>query len=208
MYFYGTESQRYPSLTGPYSKFKEGETWVWQFRDLEEGNGEEMILMFATVANLHHLSKADVWYGDGTFKVCPKLFYQLYTIHKEVHGKILPLVFSLLPSKSKNYYRFMWTKLNELIVQKGIHPKLKEFRSDLGITPMKTLLESLSKILHQHASSTLLRLTGEKIQSLGLMELYTSNEDYSLLLRCFTALAFVPEARIIEYFKLVCESVP
>ena len=40
------------------------------------------------------------------------------------------------------------------------------------------------------------------------MELYTSNEDYSLLLRCFTALAFLPEARIIEYFKLLGESVP
>ena len=60
-----------------------------------------MILMFATAVNLHHLSKADVCYGDGTFKVCPKLLYQLYTIHTEVHGQILPLVFSLLPSKSK-----------------------------------------------------------------------------------------------------------
>ena len=40
------------------------------------------------------------------------------------------------------------------------------------------------------------------------MELYTSNEDYSLLLRCFTALPFVPEARIIKYFNLLCEPVP
>ena len=110
MYFYSTESQRYPSLTGPYAKTKEGETWVWQFRDLEEENGEEMFLMFATALNLYYLSKADVWYGDGTFKACPKLFYQLYTIHAEVHGQILPLVFSLLPSKSKKCYRFMWRK--------------------------------------------------------------------------------------------------
>ena len=94
--------------------------WVWQFRDLEEGNGEEMILMLATAANLHHLSNTDVWYGDG-----PKLFYQLYTIHAEVHGQILPLVFSLLPSKSKKCYRFMWTKLNELMAQNRMHPTLK-----------------------------------------------------------------------------------
>ena len=42
---------------------------------------------------------------------------------------------------------------------------------------------------------------------MGLKELYTSNEDYSLLCRCFTTLAFVPEARIIEYFHLLYESV-
>ena len=179
-----------------------------QGNHLEEVNSAEIILMFATAANLHHLGKADVWYGDGTFKVCPKLFYQLYTIHAEVHGQILPLVFSLLPSKSKKCYRFMWTKLNELMAQKGMHPYLKEFRSDLEIAPMKTLHlvfipDSVSTCFFHFAQAH-----WRKIQSLGLMELYTSNEDYSLLLRCFTALAFVLEARIIEYFNLLCESVP
>ena len=121
---------------------------------------------------------------------------------KFAHGQILPLVFSLLPSKSKKCYRFMWTKLNELMAQKGMHPNLKEFRSDLEIAPMKTLLlffipDSVSTYFFHFAQAH-----WRKIQSLVLMELYTSNEDYSLLLRCFPALAFVPEARIIEYFNL------
>ena len=47
-----------------------------------------------------------------------------------------------------------------------------------------------------------------KIQSLGLMPLYISNEDYSILLRMVTALAFVPEQRVVEYFNNVCESIP
>ena len=89
-----------------------------------------------------------------------------------------------------------------------MHPNLKEFRSDLEIAPVKTLLlvsipDSVSTCF-LHFSQAHWR----KIQSLGLMELYTSNEDYSLLLRCFTALAFVPEVRIIEYFNLLCESLP
>lgn len=58
------------------------------------------ILLFGTVSNLNNLGRANVWYGDGTFSVCPNLFYQLYTIHAEVHGQILPLVYSLLPSNS------------------------------------------------------------------------------------------------------------
>ena len=47
-----------------------------------------------------------------------------------------------------------------------------------------------------------------KIQNLGLMEFYITNEQYSLFLRSFTALAFVPQDRIAEYFKHLCDSVP
>ena len=41
-----------------------------------------------------------------------------------------------------------------------------------------------------------------------MVELYISDEEYSLPLRCFTALAFVPETRVVEYFNLVSQSVP
>ena len=129
-------------------------------------------------------------------------FFISYTQYMQKHVQILLLVFSLLPSKSKKCYRFMWKKLNELMAQNRMHPNLKEFRSDLEIAPMKTLLlvfipESVSTCIFHFAQAH-----WGKIQSLGLMELYTSNEDYSMLLRCFTALSFVPEARIIEYSTL------
>ena len=115
-----------------YAKNKDGEVWVWQFReDLENISGvsdEEnqengiFIIMFATTRNLTHLGRADIWYGDGTFSVHPNIFYQLYTIHAEVHGKIVPVVYSLLSSKSKQFYKFMWSQLKDLMIQKGINP--------------------------------------------------------------------------------------
>ena len=62
--------------------------------DQEEENPQKdmFIIIFATVGNLHHLGRAETWYGDGTFSVCPSLFYQLYTIHAEIHGLTVPLV--------------------------------------------------------------------------------------------------------------------
>lgn len=39
------------------------------------------ILLFSTAANLQMMSQARHWYCDGTFKTCPTLFEQLYTIH-------------------------------------------------------------------------------------------------------------------------------
>ena len=47
-----------------------------------------------------------------------------------------------------------------------------------------------------------------KIQSLGLVDLYINNELYSVLLRSFTALAFVPTELVTEYFKYLSDSFP
>ena len=99
------------------------------------------MIIFATAANLNYLDRSDIWYGDGLLQVCPSLFYQLYTLHAEVHGQIVPLLYSLLPSKSKQCYKFMWGKLKELI-QKGITPNVKTFRSDLEPAPIKSLLST------------------------------------------------------------------
>ena len=122
--------------------------WVWQCREDMSGNDgdtdnqdkEMLVVIFATAGTLSHLGRADIWYGDGNFLVYPNLFYQLYTIHAAVHGQIVPLVFSLLPSKSKRYYTFMWLQLKELMIQRGVSPNLKGFRSDLEPAPFKTLL--------------------------------------------------------------------
>ena len=40
------------------------------------------------------------------------------------------------------------------------------------------------------------------------MELYISNEQYSLLLRSFIELAYVPEDKVLEVFKHLSDSVP
>ena len=121
-------------FAGPHARTKDGELWVWQMReerenisDQEEDNlqADMFIIVFATAGNLHHLGRAATWYGDGKFSVCPSLFYQLYTIHAEVHGQIVPLVFNLLPSKSKRCYQFMWLQLRNLVHDKGVNPVVK-----------------------------------------------------------------------------------
>ena len=70
---------------------------------VENPQADMLIIIFVTVGNLDYLGRAETWYGDGTFSVCPSLFYQLYIIHAEAHGPIVPLIFNLLPSKSKRH---------------------------------------------------------------------------------------------------------
>ena len=39
------------------------------------------IVIFGTENALQHLSEADTFFVDGTFSVCPSIFYQIFTIH-------------------------------------------------------------------------------------------------------------------------------
>jgi len=41
---------------------------------------------------------------DGTFKSCPKLFYQLFTVHGVKNNHYVPLVLFLLPNKTSDTY--------------------------------------------------------------------------------------------------------
>ncbi len=58
-------------------------------------------------------------YTDGTFKTCPRLFYQIFTIHAFFHGQQFPLVYCLLPSKSREVYNRMFDILKTALQQRG-----------------------------------------------------------------------------------------
>jgi hypothetical protein len=47
----------------------------------DSGPGPHRLLMFGDIMLLDGLARADLWLADGTFKVVPSIFYQLYTIH-------------------------------------------------------------------------------------------------------------------------------
>ena len=65
---------------------------------------ENRFFMFATKGNLRQLGRSKTWYVDGTFKVCPSLFYQLFTMHAMIGGSVVPLVYTLLQNKTEVAY--------------------------------------------------------------------------------------------------------
>ena len=70
-------------------------------------NDHQRIFIYASQLSLRLLREATDWYADGTFKICPELFYQLYTIHGQKNGQIFPSVFCLLPNKTEETYMRM-----------------------------------------------------------------------------------------------------
>lgn len=71
----------------------------------DSGDGDsERLFIFATQQNLKCLAESTSWFADGTFKVTPDQFYQLYTVHADINSIVVPMAYGLLPSKSEATY--------------------------------------------------------------------------------------------------------
>ncbi|XP_034238652.1 uncharacterized protein LOC117643707 [Thrips palmi] len=78
----------------------DGQRWLLFF----DRDAEDKMIVLATNRHLRYLAKAKYWIMDGTFKSAPSVFYQLYTIHGQVHGQWFPLVMVLMTKKTKELY--------------------------------------------------------------------------------------------------------
>lgn len=71
------------------------------------------IIVFATDDAIQLLGTSNHWFMDGTFKLCPEIFFQIYTVHALINNKTFPCVFALLPNKTEaTYNRLMIEILN------------------------------------------------------------------------------------------------
>ena len=58
------------------------------------------LIIFATNDAIRLLATNPHWFMDGTFKVCPEIFFQIYTIHVLINHQVFSCVFALLPNKT------------------------------------------------------------------------------------------------------------
>ena len=63
------------------------------------------------------LSKSTRSHFDGTFKSCPKLFYQLTTVHGYFQRETIVGAFILLQNKNRDTYVTAFNKLKEIIIE-------------------------------------------------------------------------------------------
>ena len=62
--------------------------------------GDDRILIFASNKQLGILQSAHHFMSDGTFKVVPEIFYQLYIIHTVYRDHLTPVSYALLRRKN------------------------------------------------------------------------------------------------------------
>ena len=74
--------------------------------------------MFASNVGLDLLLLHKQWFGDGTFKNVPSIFYQLYVIHVRWYetNKTIPVVYVLMNGKNKQDYLDVFAYLKVILI--------------------------------------------------------------------------------------------
>lgn len=174
------------------------------FLIFDSGVGDqERFFVFASPQALQLLANSEHWYADGTFKVCPEVFYQLYTVHGQRNGAIFPCVFALLPNKTENTYNRLFQVLFDHVNPLGPGP------NDVLVDFEKSAINAFEnrgidvKCCFFHLSSNIWK----HIQNLGLALRYNQDEEFGLHLRMVSALAFLPPGDVIDGFEELSDNI-
>ena len=85
------------------------------FLQYESGAEENRILIFGTEESKRILELSENWQADGTFKVTPPMFAQVFSIHASRHGDLVPAFYCLLRNKAQETYERLFRAVRQLI---------------------------------------------------------------------------------------------
>ena len=92
---------------------------------------ESGIIIFSTETNVTCLcNDIEELFIDGNFKCCARHFCQSYTINGGKKGNYVPLVFALLPCKSKMCYQKMWKFITDYCTERNVVLSLRIIHID------------------------------------------------------------------------------
>lgn len=86
------------------------------FLRFDNKDSKSRILIFMSDSGAETLANSMTWHFDGTFKACPKLFYQILTIHGNFHHRVIPCAYILLSKKNRQIYLETFSKLKEILL--------------------------------------------------------------------------------------------
>ena len=154
------------------------------------------IILFGTSDNVKFLQDNKNWFADGTFKITPNLFYQVYTLHAIKCYTVVPLIYALLPDKREETYRRVLDAL--LDVNNNLYPE--SCMLDLEKAAENAFMASFPGISITLCLFHLGQCLWRKIQELQLANLYRDDQDIRRQCKWLLALAFVPPSDVVATF--------
>lgn len=158
---------------------------------------------------MRRLCSSEIMIMDGTFKVCPKLFRQLYTIHGiQENKRTVPLVYALMSSKIEELYRTLFDKLMTYCHQNSLSISPRYILTDFEMAVRNAVRIKFPHSKHRGCFFHLGQIIYRNIQRKGLQRIYFSNDtNFSINIRKLSALAFLPHAEIPEAFEQIKENI-
>ena len=171
----------------------------------DSGAGDEnRTFIFGTEDNLRLLQEFKHWFVDGTFKISPGLYFQVWTIHALVDGKALPLLYILLRDKSQQSYTRVLRRLVELEPNLCPDSIMADFE--------KACLNALEDLFPRTTIKGCLFHLGQclwrKVQELGFTNSYREDDNNRKCIKMLLALSFVPQNDVQNVFTEIVAYFP
>ena len=167
--------------------------------------GAARILIFSTQRNLQILEHATTWVMDGTFNIAPPLFTQVYSIHGKYLGRCNPLVFGILPNKSRAVYDNFLAAVEE-ITENDLQPQT--IITDFEMAAIQVAGDAFPNASRRGCFFHLTKNIYRRVQSAGLQERYENEPDLAMQCRMIAALAFVPPKDVVASFEALSDHLP
>lgn len=171
----------------------------------DSGPGDNRIIILGCMELLDGLARAEVWLADGTFKVVPSIFFQLYSIHFNFGLGINPAaLYCLLTNKTEDTYTRVLQEVKRLVPL--AYPK--KILVDFERAAMNAFSLAYPDATVTGCYFHLCQSITKKVNEIGLKTEYENNNEVRGYVRCLPALAFVPPEDVLEAFELLAESMP
>ncbi|CAF1284973.1 unnamed protein product [Rotaria sordida] len=171
-----------------------------KFLQFDSGPGNDRLIIFSSADQLQLLDNCEELLVDGTFKVTPTIFYQLYVMHVVYRKAVIPVIFALLPNKTQQTYQRL---INELVqICPAWNPKsiMMDFEqaaiNAFGDTFATTTNPSTISGCFFHLQQSIQR----KVQELGFKTNYEQDLVFAHNVNKIAALAFLQPADISQGF--------
>ncbi|XP_043473262.1 uncharacterized protein LOC122505604 [Leptopilina heterotoma] len=218
-----TTLEQLQEIPDRYRKTIVGETFLIYDSIESSEDRDSRVLVFSTRRNLELLFQSSTWFLDGTFKVSPNIFTQVFTILgmvKENVGDIedeeyntdvaLPLVYALLSSKESAQYSAVLTAVKTAAQEYHIDGSPAKIMTDFE----QGILNSCAEVFPDttvlccffHLGQSVYR----RVQAEGLQTAYNhpTNREIKNYTHMMLGLAFVPPDRVKTVFQLLAEKAP
>ncbi|KAL7299220.1 hypothetical protein TKK_0007815 [Trichogramma kaykai] len=176
------------------------------------------VIVFSTRKNLEILLRSYIWFLDGTFKVSPNIFTQVFTVLGVVRRETRDAddevtrteVYALLSSKEESQYIAVLSAILESATNFNIQCKPEVIMTDFEMA----IINSCEEIFPDariaccffHLGQSLYR----KVQELGFSEAYNDEKDRSFkkFAMMLLGLAFVPVTDVPSVMRSLKKSAP
>ena len=159
------------------------------------------ILILTTHDDLLNLSQCATIYIDGTFKTCPRLYTQLFTVHGLYFGAVVPFVYVLLADKRADTYYKVINIVWDAIAGLGSVFDPKIIMSDFESGFIEAVRKQFPTANHKGCFFHYAQAVWKKVQDLGLVISFRDDDEIKDLVHSCFAFAFLPESEIVRVFN-------